>query len=251
MFWRMARFAWRVWRVSRHGTELERYQLAERLSNLVYPKYRFSEYGRLFLEDSSFITFYHRYHADSHALDRLYVVREFMKLVRHIPGDTAECGVYEGASSEVMCQGRGELPRRHHVFDSFAGLSAPGRADGSYWHEGDLTSPEATARKNLAPYAEVEFHVGWIPSRFPEVEGSSFALVHIDVDLHDPTRDAVAFFYPRLQPGGILLFDDYGFTTCPGATLAIDRYFADDPSRIIMLPTGQAFVMRPAASSGP
>ena len=36
-----------------------------------------------------------------------------------------------------------------------------------------------------------------------------------------------------------------------GATLAIDRYFADDPSRIIMLPTGQAFVMRPAASSGP
>ncbi|HEX3704868.1 MAG TPA: TylF/MycF/NovP-related O-methyltransferase, partial [Vicinamibacterales bacterium] len=49
-------------------------------------------------------------------------------------------------------------------------------------------------------------------------------LLHIDVDLYEPTRDSIAFLYERMNPGGIVVCDDYGFMTCPGATKAIDEF---------------------------
>ncbi len=71
-----------------------------------------------------------------------------------------------------------------------------------------------------------------------------FAFVHVDVDLYQPTRDAIDFFYPRLLPGGILLFDDYGFMTCPGARRAVDEHRRSSSDAFIRLPTGQAFLTR-------
>ena len=50
-----------------------------------------------------------------------------------------------------------------------------------------------------------------IPTRFDEVADRSFCFVHVDVDLFEPTRESIAFFYPRMVPGGVMLFDDYGF----------------------------------------
>ncbi len=244
--WRLLRIAWRTARVARSGTEREwRFDLAEKLTAYVYPKYKFSDIGRIFLDDQAFIALYRRYHGDDHAYDRLYCLRELLKLVAHIPGDTAECGVFEGASSEVILQASTSLTRTHHLFPiRFQGLSAPGPQDGAHWTGGDLSASESTVRRNLQPYQRVMFHSGWIPQRFEEVSGRSFAFVHIDVDLHDPTRDSIAFFYPRLSAGGLMVFDDYGFHSCPGARKAIDDYLFGRPEKIVMLPTGQALIQR-------
>lgn len=51
-------------------------------------------------------------------------------------------------------------------------------------------------------------------------------------------------FYTRLNPGGVLIFDDYGFPTCPGAKRAVDEFFAAVPEHSVYLPTGQAVVTR-------
>ena len=79
---------------------------------------------------------------------------------------------------------------------------------------------------------------------FAEVENQRFAFVHIDVDLYQPTRDSIEFFYPRLNPGGILLLDDYGFRSCPGATAAADEFFTDKDEAVANLPTGQGVVVK-------
>lgn len=47
------------------------------------------------------------------------------------------------------------------------------------------------------------------------------------VDLYEPTKDSIEFFYDKLNVGGIFLCDDYGFTSCPGATKAIDEFLVD------------------------
>ena len=83
---------------------------------------------------------------------------------------------------------------------------------------------------------------GWIPSRFDEVSHRRFAFVHIDVDLYEPTRDSIAFFYSRLSEGGILLIDDYGFSTCPGATRAVDE--AGLSHTMIALSDGGGFLIK-------
>jgi len=52
------------------------------------------------------------------------------------------------------------------------------------------------------------------------------------------------FFYPRLSPGGILVCDDYMFTTCPGATQACDEFMADKPEKMISFASGGGYLIK-------
>ncbi|MDR2905957.1 MAG: TylF/MycF family methyltransferase [Helicobacteraceae bacterium] len=193
---------------------------------------------------------------------RKFQLRELLKLTRNVAGDTAECGVFTGASSYLICQANfaasvakngegeivGKIPRKKHLlFDTFAGLSAPAKEDGGYWQKGDLCVGEEIARENLKEFlSAVEFYKGLIPSRFAEVSDRRFSFAHIDVDLYEPTRDSLAFFYDRANAGGIILCDDYGSAFCPGATKAFNDFMRDKPEEIIVLSGGGCFVQKSA-----
>ena len=226
--------------------EFARYQAAEALAAAVYPKYKFSEYSRIFLEDEDFIAFYSRFMdvGNWHSLDRKYTLREMLKLVAHLDGDIAECGAYKGFSAHMICQALQGTPALVHLFDSFEGLPEPEARDGDYWFKGALTVAEEKLHETLAGFDNYRVYKGWIPERFHEVADCRFRFVHIDVDLYRPTYDSLLFFYPRLAPGGIVLLDDHGFRTCPGTREATDEFFADKSERIALLPTGQAFTIK-------
>jgi O-methyltransferase len=177
------------------------------------------------------------------AAERKFLLRELLAAVEHVPGDTAEAGVYQGASSWFICDHFAGSERTHWAFDSFQGLSRPVEADGAYWSTGDLKTGEELVRHILAPYP-VEIRRGWIPESFGDVAAQCFCFVHIDVDLYEPTRASLEFFYPRLSSGGIVVCDDYGFTTCPGAKRAFDEFVRDKPEPVIHLPTGQGMLVK-------
>ena len=80
--------------------------------------------------------------------------------------------------------------------------------------------------------------------RFDEVGDRTFCLAHIGVGLYEPTRDSLAFFYPRLERHGMIICDDYGSGAYPGARLALDEFFADRPETPIELPQTQAFIVK-------
>lgn len=184
--------------------------------------------------------------------ERHYIVYSMAKSVANLPGDTAECGVYRGASSFMIClANQGKPSYQHHGFDSFEGLSKPQAVDNpsdglAYtWKERDLLSPEDVTAKHLSRFPFVCLYKGWIPERFDAVADRQFAMVHIDVDLHQPTHDSLLFFYERLVPGGILICDDYGSINCPGATKAFDEFLADKPEKsVIQVTTGQGFIIK-------
>lgn len=177
---------------------------------------------------------------------RRWTLHQLARLASNVPGDTAECGVLAGAMSYLICKANEVSPHRrtHYLFDSFEGLSRPGEQDGAYWQAGDLTVHETVVAANLSGCTNFSLMKGWIPSRFAEVADRKFALVHIDVDLHEPTRDSFAFFYPRMSDGGIILVDDYGSSFCPGATLAVDTLLADKPEKMISLADGGGFLIK-------
>ena len=233
-------------RVFRAGDEHQRYDAADDFTRRVHPSYVFSEFGRSWLQDEEFFRYYRRFDdSNFHSADRKYLLRELLKLVHHVPGAFAECGVYRGGSAFLLCQAAERQGREVHLFDSFSGLSAPGERDGDYWTEGALSVDEKNVRERLGAYERlIAVHAGWIPDRFADVEDSQFAFVHIDVDLYQPTADSLRFFYPRLAGGGIIVCDDYGFTTCPGARAAVDEFFADGPEPVLHLPTGQGVVIK-------
>lgn len=111
-----------------------RFLLAERVSGLIDPSLKFSEFGRQYLEDADFLAYYCAQVSTTnfHSLDRKYALDQLVKLTTRIPGDSAECGVYEGASSYLICRRLQGSGKKHYLFDSFAGLSRPSTIDGSH-----------------------------------------------------------------------------------------------------------------------
>ncbi|MBL4757460.1 MAG: class I SAM-dependent methyltransferase [Rhizobiales bacterium] len=226
--------------------DAERYVLAEHLSMAAYPKFKFSEFGRIFLEDEEFLSYYQSIMDPEnwHSLDRKYVMSQTLNLVTNLPGDFVECGVYKGATALLLCRVAQGAGRSVHLFDSFEGLPEPGSNDGDYWKAGSFAAGSKPTEEILASFSCHRIYKGWIPDRFAEAGDEPVAFVHIDVDLFQPTWDSLEYFYPRLSPGGIVLFDDYGFLSCPGAKKAVDDFFADKPEQIVSLSTGQALVQK-------
>ncbi len=205
------------------------------------------EADKVWWTDESFRADYERFRPTNYRSgERKFTVQQLVRSLSHLEGDTAECGVLAGATSYLICQERPE--NEHHIFDSFEGLSPPASMDHtnekSHWKTGDLAVAESIVRKNLSQFEHVHYHAGWIPTKFSDVSSRQFCFVHVDVDLYEPTRDSIEFFYPRLLPGGMLVCDDYGFTTCPGAKQACDEFAETIPESWIHLPTGQALLIR-------
>ena len=181
--------------------------------------------------------------------ERQFFLYNLARSLRRLPGDTAECGALGGASSHVIMSAF-EDDRPHHIFDSFSGLSAPTEHDKPNTESvralqaGEFASPLEQTKQNLAAHPQALFYKGWIPERFDEVADKQFCLVSIDVDFYEPTRDSFAFFFERLVPGGAILCDDYGFSTCPGAKKAMDEAAASVGRQVVHVPTGQGLVLK-------
>jgi O-methyltransferase len=90
----------------------------------------------------------------------------------------------------------------------------------------------------------VEFNKGFIPLTFKGKEQHSICFAHIDVDIYKSIIDCCEFIYPRLVKGAVMIFDDYGFPTCPGAKQAVDEFFRDKSEVPLILPTGQAIIFK-------
>jgi O-methyltransferase len=234
---------------------LVHFEALRRIGKILLPKYRFKWPQMGWWDDLGFNEYLVKFdEIDGMNTDRRWMLYQLMRLVKNVPGDTAECGVYKGAGSYLICKVNQENElhhRTHHIFDSFEGLSEPSEFDGKYWTKGDLSSPLETVAENLSEFNNVHIHKGWIPQHFSNTEHHNFCFVHIDVDLYQPTLDSIKFFYPRMNENGLILCDDYGFTSCPGATKAIDEFLHDKKEKMVSLSGGGGFLIKGAETSAP
>lgn len=181
---------------------------------------------------------------------RLYFLQSCLRSLASLPGDVAECGVRWGKSALFMNEAVGGA-RTIWAFDSFEGLSDPVPQDGA-------ASAYPKGRSTGNRFFAVDFEVvrdrleaegirvmrGWIPERFPEVADRQFCLVHVDVDMYEPTLQCLEFFWPRMPRFALLVCDDYGTAAYPGARIAIDEFFAGRDEKPVELPQGQCFVVK-------
>jgi O-methyltransferase len=158
-------------------------------------------------------------------------------LGENVAGEIAECGCWRGHSAYLIASliAGSKSKRQLHVFDSFeGGLSDKVKEDQTQLATVD---PAAVRREKEAFYSTeeevsaalnsfefVRLYKGWIPARFNEVSQKTFALVNLDLDLYEPIRDSLEFFFPRLSKGGVIVVDDYGTTEWPGVKKAVDQF---------------------------
>lgn len=172
---------------------------------------------------------------------------QLISLVRStskLGGCMAEFGVSRGGSARLMADSDPSRPL--HLFDTFAGLPAPGDRDTAWrfgdFHAGQFACSLDNVRGYLGERPNLHFHPGLFPASASGVEHLRFSFVHVDVDLYESSLSALQFFWPRMLAGGVLLSHDY--LTCAGPNRAITVFFADRPEVVIELPGDQAAITK-------
>jgi hypothetical protein len=150
------------------------------------------------------------------SLDRLRVIRDLVRRTDNLPGDLAELGVAAGGSAKLIRHyGKGHL----HVFDTFSGIPQDDAYLGGQHKAGDFSFSEENVKSFLGA-ADITYHVGEFPSVLP-AEDTRYRFVHVDGDTYQTTKAALAYFVPRMVPGGTIVLDDFEWRACPGVAAAI------------------------------
>tara|TARA_B100000989_G_scaffold198878_1_gene150308 strand:+ start:254 stop:1027 length:774 start_codon:yes stop_codon:yes gene_type:complete len=172
--------------------------------------------------------------------------------------DFVEIGCWRGHSSYVISSLIRKFSKKNinfHIFDSFEGLSDKSKFDKnlSKFDNSQLlkirnqfkSDEDFVKNKVLGDFNFVNTYKGWIPDKFHILENKRFSLVHIDVDLYEPTLKSLKFFFPKLIDGGVIICDDYNSKVFDGAKKACDEYFKEKNFSFSFKPaTGSFFVIK-------
>lgn len=185
-----------------------------------------------------------------------------------IAGAIVECGVWRGGSMMAAALALLEADdlRELYLFDTYAGMTAPTARDVDYrgkmaeesyraslvgghseWCHAGLSDVTANLFSTGYPPEKCHFIEGDVLKTIPDEAPDEIAVLRLDTDWYESTRHEMAHLFPRLQPGGILIIDDYGHWS--GCRQAVDEYFG--PARPFMFSidnTGRA-VVKPAEAS--
>ena len=176
---------------------------------------------------------------------------ELFKKVSWLAGDIVECGVFKGASLSRFIKLRSlfENPYSKKIiaFDTFDEFPETSYEPDKKTREEFI---EAAGSKSMSKehlisvltrlnlYQNIELVEGDILQTVPEhVKNKPYlkiSLLHIDVDLYEPTKVCLEELYPLVVRGGIVILDDYG--AFAGANKAIDEFFTGHEIRIQKLP---------------
>jgi cephalosporin hydroxylase len=145
----------------------------------------------------------------------------------NIPGNFVECGVAAGGSSALLAfvaKRHSRSPRFVYACDSFSGLPAPtaddhhqgASAEAAGWGAGTCAAPEASLREVCAKLGvadRVKPVKGFFNETLPRQRDwfGMIALLHMDGDWYESTRDILHNLYERVANDGVVQVDDYGF----------------------------------------
>lgn len=189
-------------------------------------------------EDAQFLSVAEPLLADRRTMlgyDRLYVLWQAVKNAASLRQSVVEVGAFRGGSAFFLAA----------AFDAVTGLDGPeihivDTFEGHPDHKiSDLDSEQQRGKFATTSYEDVQAYLSPFP-RLTVYKGEAtelvktwpdrlYSLVHLDVDLHDPTIWCLEYFAARLVPGAIIVLDDYGAPSCPGVELAVEEFLATNP----------------------
>lgn len=180
---------------------------------------------------------------------RMWLLTRFARQASNLPGNFAEFGVYRGGCSwMVLSTARLDESRRLHLFDTFEGIPDTGLSEGerTAGFAGRLEDTSADyVAKLLAPWDPIpRLWPGDVFETMPAADTGDLAFAHIDLNAAAPTVHVLEHAYARLVPGGVIVFDDYGWPGYEEQRALVDGFLRDCREDVIALPTGQGVLTR-------
>lgn len=185
-------------------------------------------------------------------LARFLYRSEIYKSILHVPGVIVEAGVlYGGSLSSWLHLGEIYEPvnygRRVYGFDTFTGFPSVSQKDipekknfPEYYNAGTFSAEKAEEdildlfrlldkTRKLSQLPRMNLIKGNIMETLPELLAKDksilVSLLHIDIDLYEPTKAAIVACLPRMPKGAVICFDELCYEDWPGETEAVLELF--------------------------
>lgn len=189
--------------------------------------------------------------SEPYRIGKLLGQYELYKKITNLPGSIVECGVYKGVSLTRWMTFRHALEtdesRKVIGFDAFGQFPTKGlvRADDLSFastHDNDSGGPGIdkemlSTRLSEKGFTNFELIKGNVAESLHEYfmahDYERISLLHLDMDVYEPTKLALGILIDKIVPGGLVVIDDYG--TVNGATEAVDEFISDYPRKKLTL----------------
>lgn len=184
-------------------------------------------------------------------LNKMLAHYELYKMIKDLPGDIVELGVYKSASLIRFATFRNtfenDAARRIVGFDAFGafptdGLSLP--EDLEFVEEFEEEAGDGLSREEIEKILEIKGFsnielvkgnvLDTLPRYLSRYPHTRIALLHLDMDVKEPTAFALERLFERVVRGGLIVVDDYNAVA--GATDAIDEFAARHDLRLHKMP---------------
>lgn len=179
---------------------------------------------------------------------KLFLKYELFKSIINVHGSIIECGVYQGSGIFTWAILSSIFEPVNHIrkivgFDSFEGFTSVDKNDSSlknpHLKKGglkytgfenllenvkcfDSVRPLGHINKIELIKGDANFTIKSYKEDNPELV---IALLYLDFDLYEPTKNALIQLYDLVPKGGIIVFDELANKDWPGETIAFKEMF--------------------------
>lgn len=217
-------------------------------SEIILP---YSDYSP-WAQDSNFVQVYSKIRQNT--LVDIYRCWELWEtagqVIKSVPGDFLEVGVWKGGTAGVLTTKMSLMDSSRTVYlaDTFEGVVKAGENDSVYVggeHKDTSIPIVQSLLSNQLNVSNFKILKGIFPDDTGgEIENIKFSLVHIDVDVYQSTKEIFNWVWPRIAKGGVVLFDDYGYTPCDGVAKSVNEMKNDKDKLVFYNLNGHAIIVK-------
>lgn len=186
-------------------------------------------------EDETFLNTYNT--IKSNTLVDKYRCFELWSLVEQVSkldGALIEIGVWRGGTGALIAKKAQICGIKDTIYlcDTFEGVVKAGEED-NYYMGGEHSDTNVEIVTELLRTASLE-NANILKGIFPDETASlinekKFRFCHIDVDVFESAKEIFTWVWEKLAVGGVVVYDDYGFSSCSGVTKHVNELkYRDD-----------------------
>lgn len=168
---------------------------------------------------------------------------------RNVPGDFVELGVFKGHTT-LFCADYvdfSQWDKSWWLYDTFEGIPDDQQNPGWKTINENLYvnkfSYEEVAQR-FSEFNNIKVIKGRVPDILEAGAPEKVALMHVDMNNAPAEVGALNFFFDRISPGGIVVFDDFCWATARTQYDAETAWFAARGLHVLPMPTGQGIFVK-------
>lgn len=171
------------------------------------------------------------------------------RLAQKVQGDLVELGTGRGFVMSAVLADWPEWAscnRSVYLFDTFksAPVDEQGRQSAACKALPYYATSVEDVRKNFSEWPRVHIHVGDVRETLAYLEVPSVAMLHIDMNHHEPETYGLRALWSRIPRWGVVLLDDYAYRGHDRQYDEMNELAAELGTCILSTPTGQGIIVK-------